>query len=54
MGGKKPRPDRSFSPEFKAEVVELVRTGGKSIEEVGRETDLTREGGAELGEAGRH
>jgi hypothetical protein len=31
MGGNKPLPRRSFSPQFKAEVVELVRTSGKSI-----------------------
>lgn len=26
MGKKKPRPRRSFTPEFKAEIVELCRT----------------------------
>ncbi len=34
MGRKKARPRRSFSKAFKAEVVELVRTSGKSIGEV--------------------
>jgi transposase len=37
--GKRPR--RSFSPEFKAEVVELCRTGDRSIGEVSRDLDLT-------------
>ncbi len=35
------RPRRSFSREFKTEVVELVRSGGKSIPEVARDLDLT-------------
>ncbi|MDA8330200.1 MAG: transposase, partial [Candidatus Dormibacteraeota bacterium] len=30
MERKKPRPRRSFTPEFKAEVVELVRQPGKT------------------------
>ena len=32
---------RSFSPEFKAQTVELVRTSGKSVAEVCRDLDLT-------------
>jgi transposase len=32
---------RSFTPEFKAETVELVRTSGKPIAEVCRDLDLT-------------
>ena len=32
---------RSFSPEYKSEVVNLVREGGKSIGQVCRELDLT-------------
>src|ERR1700737_4907865 len=32
---------RSFTPEFKAQTVELVRTSGKSIGEVCRDLDLT-------------
>jgi transposase len=32
---------RSFTPEFKAQTVELVRTGGKSVGEVCRDLDLT-------------
>lgn len=35
------RPRRSFTPEFKAEVVELCRTSGKSIAQVCRDLDLT-------------
>ena len=38
---KKPRPRRSFSPEFKAQTVELIRTSGKSVAEVSRDLDLT-------------
>jgi transposase len=32
---------RSFTPEFKAQTVQLVRTSGKSIGEVCRDLDLT-------------
>ena len=32
---------RSFTPEFKAQTVELVRTSGKSVAEVCRDLDLT-------------
>jgi transposase len=32
---------RTFTPEFKARTVELVRTSGKSVGEVCREMDLT-------------
>jgi transposase len=32
---------RSFTPEFKAHTVELVRTSGKSVSEVCRDLDLT-------------
>jgi len=32
---------RSFTPEFKAHTVELVRTSGKSVGEVCRDLDLT-------------
>ncbi len=40
MGERTARPRRSFSSEFKAEVVDLVRTSGKSIAEVCRDMDL--------------
>ena len=35
------RQRRSFTPEFKARTIELVRTSGKSISEVCRDLDLT-------------
>jgi transposase len=35
------RPRRSFTPEFKAQTVELVRTSGKSVAQVCHELDLT-------------
>ena len=35
------RQRRKFSPEYKAEVVALIRTSGKSIGQVCRELDLT-------------
>ena len=35
-----PRRRRSFTAEYKAEVVELCRTGGKSIGQVARDLDL--------------
>ena len=41
MGAKKVRPRRSFSRAFKAEVVELVRTSGKTVADVCRDLDLT-------------
>jgi len=41
MASKQPRPRRSFTPEFKAEVVELVHQPGKTVGGVARELDLT-------------
>ena len=38
---KKPRARRSFTPEFKAEIVELCHRGDRSIGEVSRDFDLT-------------
>jgi transposase len=35
------RPRRSFTPEFKAQTVELLRTSGKSVGQVCRDLDLT-------------
>ena len=35
------RKRRSFTPEYKAEVVGLVRSSGKSVGQVARELDLT-------------
>jgi transposase len=40
-GNKKPRRRRSFTPEFKAEVVALVRQPGKTAGGVAREMGLT-------------
>jgi transposase len=36
-----PRPRRYFPPEYQAEVVELIRTTGKTPGQVARELDLT-------------
>jgi transposase len=41
MEHKKPRARRSFTPEFKAEIVELCQRGGRSIGQVARDFDLT-------------
>ena len=40
MERKQPRPRRSFTPEFKAEVVELVRQPGHTVGSVARDLDL--------------
>ena len=39
--GKKPRRRRSFTPEFKAEIVELCQRGDRSVGQVSRDFDLT-------------
>ena len=44
MGKKKPRPRRSFTPEFKAEIVELCRRGDRSVgvvQHVGEVADVS-------------
>ena len=38
---KKPRRRRSFTPEFKAEIVDACRRGDRSIGQVARDFDLT-------------
>lgn len=38
---KKPRPRRSFSPEFKADIVERCLAGDRTIGQVARDFDLT-------------
>jgi transposase len=38
---KRPRARRSFTPEFKAEIVELRRRGDRSVGQVARDLDLT-------------
>ena len=39
--GKKPRRRRSFTPEFKAEIVELCQHGDRSVGQVAKDFDLT-------------
>jgi transposase len=41
MGRKRPRPRRSFMPEFGAEIVELCQRGDRSAGQVARDFDLT-------------
>ena len=41
MERNKPRPRRSFTPEFKAEIVEHCRRGDRTIGQVSRDFDLT-------------
>ncbi|WP_405059644.1 transposase [Kribbella sp. NBC_01505] len=41
MGKKKPRPRRSFTAEFKAEIVELCHRGDRSIGRIAKDFDLT-------------
>jgi transposase len=40
MERKKPRPRRSFTPEFKADIVERCRAGDRSIGQVAKDFDL--------------
>jgi transposase len=39
--GKKPRPRRSFTPEFKADIVGLCQQGDESVGQVAGDFDLT-------------
>jgi len=41
MGKKKPRPRRSFTAEFKAEIVELRQRSDRSVGQVAKDFDLT-------------
>jgi transposase len=41
VGKKRPRPRRSFTSEFKAEIVELCQRGDRSVGQVARDFDLT-------------
>jgi transposase len=41
MASKKPRQRRSFTPEFKAEIVDLCQQGDRSVGQVARDFDLT-------------
>ena len=41
MERKKPRPRRSFTPEFKAEIVDCCQRGDRTVGQVARDFDLT-------------
>jgi transposase len=41
MGRKRPRPRRSFTAQFKAEIVELCQRGDRSVGQVAKDFDLT-------------
>ncbi|MET7668522.1 transposase [Micromonospora luteifusca] len=41
MGKQRPRPRRSFTPEFKAEIVELCQRGDRTLRQVSQDADLT-------------
>ena len=55
---KKPRPRRSFTPEFKADIVERCRRGDRTVAQVAKDFDLTetavrewvRQAGVDAGE----
>ena len=40
-GKKKPRPHRSFTPEFKADIVARCRQGDRTVRQVAQDFDLT-------------
>src|SRR5215813_8332146 len=40
-GNKPRRPRRAFTPEFKAEIVEVCRRGDRSVGQVAKDFDLT-------------
>jgi transposase len=39
--GKKPRPRRSFTPEFKADIVARCRQGDRTVRQIAQDFDLT-------------
>ncbi len=41
VGKKRARPRRAFTPEFKAEIVELCQRGDRTIGQIARDFDLT-------------
>ena len=41
MAKKKPRPRRSFTPEFKADIVARCQAGDRSVGQVAKDFDLT-------------
>jgi len=49
--GKKPGRSGAFTPEFKAEIVELCQRGDRSIGQVARDFDLTGTAAREWGQA---
>jgi transposase-like protein len=51
--GEEPRRRRSFTPEFKAEIVELCQRGDRSVGQVARDFDLTETAVRGVGEASR-
>ncbi|MEV6332644.1 hypothetical protein [Streptomyces sp. NPDC051909] len=48
MGKRKARPRRSFTPEFKAEIVELCRRGDRSVGQVAKDFDRTESKGSRV------
>jgi len=50
---KKPRPRRSFTPEFKADIVERCRRGDRTVGQVARDFDLTETAVREWARQGR-
>jgi transposase len=53
MERKQPRARRSFTAEFKAEIVELCQRGDRWIGQVARDFDLTKDRGPGVGAPGR-
>ncbi|MGK5532023.1 transposase [Streptomyces sp. URMC 129] len=53
MGKKKPRPRRSFMPEFKAEIVEVCRRGDRSVGQIAEDFDLAGTAVCDWVKAGR-
>jgi transposase len=41
VGKKRSRPRRAFTPDFKAEIVELCQRGDRTVGQVARDVDLT-------------
>jgi transposase len=46
MGKKKPRPRRSFTAEFKADIVQRCRQGDRTVRQIALDFDLTETGSA--------
>ncbi len=41
VGKKRSRPRRAFTPEFKAEIVELCQRGDRTVGQVAKDSNLT-------------